>query len=162
MLVCLMLSQRSLRVPLLFKILFFFSALSSITLSSSSVIYSSALSSLLLNPSAVFFSSVIVFFHSVTSIWYFLIFSISVEILTVIHPFFHSKFGEHPYDQYFESFINKIADLHVIKIFFLKFCFVLLFKTYCCISSFCLTLCTCFYVLGKSATSANLEGVALG
>ena len=44
---------------------------------------------------------------------------------------------------------------------FLRFCFILSFGTYSFISSFFLTLCVCFYVLGRSAISPCLERVAL-
>ena len=75
-----------------------------IVLCSSWLICSSASSSLLLNPSSVFFSSF------VTSVYYFLIFSISSLKFTL---FIHSppEFGEHLYDHYFEFFIRCIVYL---------------------------------------------------
>ena len=44
---------------------------------------------------------------------------------------------------------------------FLRLCLVVLIGTYFCVSSFCLILCFCFYVLGKSAASPSLKGVHL-
>ena len=45
--------------------------------------------------------------------------------------------------------------------FLLRFCLILLFGTYSFLFSLCLNLYICFYVLGISATSPNLEGVVL-
>ena len=73
MLLCFMLSLLSFKISLLSKILFLFCCsvwMSSIAFSSSSLIHSSTSSNLLLNPSGVFFSLVI------TSVWYFLKFSL--------------------------------------------------------------------------------------
>lgn len=82
----LLLSWCSLRISSVFNILFFFFCcsvwVSSTTLSSRSLIYSAASSCLLLNTSSVFFTSVIIFFSSLTSVWYFLIFSIFLLKIT--------------------------------------------------------------------------------
>ena len=76
-----------------------------------------------------------------------------VEDLTV---FIHSypKVSEHLYDYYFELFIMKVAYLPFVKVF-LGICLLLWFGTYSFVSSFCLTLCVCLYVLGKTATSSS-------
>ena len=86
-------------------------------MSSSLLIHSSALSTLLLNPSSLLFSSVMLFFISVTSIWYLLIFSVSffVEVPPLLIPS-SPEFGEHLYDHYFELFIRKITYLYFIKV----------------------------------------------
>lgn len=72
------------------------------------------------------------------------------------------KFGEHLYDHHFEFFIRKFS----ISISFrslsevLRVCvYVLLFGTYFSVSLFCLALCFC--ILGETATSLSLEGMAL-
>ena len=44
---------------------------------------------------------------------------------------------------------------------FLRLCLILFFGTYSVVSSFTLTFCVCFYVLGGSPMSPGLEGVAL-
>lgn len=121
----LVLSHKSLKVSTLFKMLFSFAALSEWAL----LLYLPAcwffffrFISLLLNPVSVFFffSSVTVFFSSVTSVWDFLVFSVSVKILTVFN---HSspEFSEHIYEHYFELFIRKITYLRFIKVFFWDF-----------------------------------------
>lgn len=46
-------------------------------------------------------------------------------------------------------------------VLFLRFCLILSFGIYFSTSSFCLTLCVCFYVLGMLATSPGLEGRGL-
>lgn len=46
-------------------------------------------------------------------------------------------------------------------VLFLEFCFVLSFRKYSFFSSLCLTLCVCFYVLGRSAPYPSLERVTL-
>lgn len=104
-LLCLILSDRSLNLSPLFKILFSFCCsvwVSSTALSSKSLILSSASTSLLLDPSNIFFSSVRVFLSSMTClVLYFL-------SLCWHSVFIHSspKFSEHLYEHYFELFIR--------------------------------------------------------
>ena len=74
----------------------------STTLSSRLLIHSSVSPSMFLDPFSELLISVIVFFNSG---WFFIIFSNSVEVLTIlIHS--SSKFIEHFYDQYFEIFLR--------------------------------------------------------
>ena len=56
------------------------------------------------------------FFNVVTSAWYFLTFSVSVEVLTVIIHCF-PKFGENVYDNGFESFSSKLFISVSLKFF---------------------------------------------
>lgn len=93
MLACLMLAYKSLKLSSLLFSSFCFSAWVSTVLSLSSLILSSSSLSLMLNPSVISLSSIIVFFSSVTFIWYFYFF-FSVKILTL---FIHSpsELGEY-------------------------------------------------------------------
>ena len=78
--------------------------MSSIVLSSSSLIHSSASSNLPLNCSGVFFSSII------TSVWHLLVFSVSVEVLTVfVHSF--PEFSGHFYDLTFHIIPGRLCVL---------------------------------------------------
>ena len=52
-----------------------------------------------------------------------------------------------------------LSPFHLVL--FLRFYLVLSFGRYSFVSSFCLTLCVCFYVLGISAVSPSIERVAL-
>ena len=105
-LLLLMLSWCSLRISSVFSILFFFFAVLFVwvlTTLSRSVIYSAASSCLLLNTSSVFFSLVVVFFNSVTSVWYFLMFSLCWRSHCG-YAFFWVQWAS--YDHHFESFIS--------------------------------------------------------
>ena len=50
----------------------------------------------------------------------------------------------------FECQVDGLSLFHLVL--FLKLCLILLIKVYFSISLFCLVLCVCFYLLGKSAT----------
>lgn len=134
----------------------YFHCLISIILSSRSLICSSVCSSLLLIPFTIFFISVIIFF-SPDWVFFSYIFQLFVGIL-ILFIHFSPWFGKHLYD-YFNSLSGRYLNSVSLRSF-LRLCFVLSFKTYFSISSSCLVLCVCFYVLGKTATSLNLEGVA--
>ena len=155
----LMFFLRSFKIPSLFKILFLFIFcsvwVSSIVLSSSLLICVSTSSSLLLNPSCIFQFSYN-FYLGVSHIFY-----LFIEVLTVfIHIF--PEFDEH-----FKITItlNSLSGRSLISISFSSFfpeaLSVLLIGTYSSLSSFCLILCVCFYVFGKSAISPSLEGMVL-
>lgn len=104
-------------------------------------------SNLLLIPLCIFHFNL---FYSLPLIGNFLIFSLFVEVLTVfVH--FSLKFSEHLYDNYFELFyrIDCLSPFHLIL--FLMFYFVLWFGIYSSVSSFCLILCVCYCILGRSA-----------
>lgn len=77
--------------------------------------------SLFLNPSVEFFSSIVVFFGSVISVWYFLLFSIT--LLKILPCFIHCSpdLNEHFNDHYFELLIRKITYLHLFKVCFWSF-----------------------------------------
>ena len=80
MLFCLMWSHRSLKLSSLLKILFSFCCsvwVSPTALSSNSHPFFCS-SGLLLNRASMFYRSVVMFFSSVTSVWYFLIVSVSL------------------------------------------------------------------------------------
>lgn len=73
-----------------------------------------------LKPSRGFLSSVILFFCSVISLWYFLIFSIAFETLTLfLH--FSSDHGEHLLTSILNSLVGKSVYFYFIKICFYKF-----------------------------------------
>ena len=99
--------------------------------------------------------SVIKFFFSD---WFFLIFSIFVEVLTeFIHSFLRST--EYLYDHYFES----LSSLLLISSLFSSFagiCSVLSFETHSLAFSFYLTLYISSYVLGRPSMSPGLKVVA--
>ena len=59
------------------------------------------------------------------------------------------------------SLSGGLLNLHFISFLFCGFCIVHLIGTYFSVSPFCLIPYACFCVLGKSATSPSLEGVAL-
>lgn len=110
---------------------------------------SSALSSLLLKPFSVFFSLVTVFsccyFHLALSF----IFCFFVDVLTVfilllclVRIFMTIAMN---------SSSGKLLIFILLRLFSLKFYLVLLFRTYSSVSSFCLHLCACCYVSGRSA-----------
>ena len=71
-----------------------------------------------------------------------------------VPPLF-SKFSEHLCEHYFEFFIRQLISFISLKCVS-EVCLVLSLGTYFFISSFCLALCVCFYVLGKTATSLGL------
>ena len=103
MLVCLILSSRSLNLASFFLTFFYCSAwVISSTLSSRSTIYSFAFSNLLLIPSGVFFISMIIFFNPdwlLLLLLLLLTFSLSSSTLL-------SSLGKHLYDHLFELFIR--------------------------------------------------------
>lgn len=72
--------------------------------------------------------------------------------------FAHSspKFVEHLYDNYFDFLSSKLV-ISIFMFFFLRL--LLSFGICFSVSSLCLTLCVCFYVLGKTTTSPSLEGM---
>lgn len=76
---------------------------------------------LFLNPSVEFFSSIVVFFSSVVSVWYFLLFSITS--LKIPPCFMHCSSDLHEYlnDHYLELLIRKVTYLHLIKVCFWSF-----------------------------------------
>ena len=107
MLLCLMLSQRSLKLFPFFKILCSFFCLAktvSTTLSSTLLICSYVSSNLLLIHSSLIFSSFIIFFISV---WFFFIFSNSFLLLfSLCSSTFCPELFEHLYDHHHECFIG--------------------------------------------------------
>lgn len=112
-----MLSQRVFNASSLLFFLFFFSVrcsvwMFSIALPASLLVCASISSVLLSYPSTVFFSPVM------TSVWYFLIFSISLLKFFLCPSSSSPKISEHFYDHYFESFITQVAYFQFIKIFF--------------------------------------------
>lgn len=118
-----------------------------------SLLICSTSSSFLLNPSSVFLSSVM------NSVWYFLMFYISslnsslcssIPLLSLVSMFMTITLTFYQAEYVFP--------FHFVP--FLRICLVLLFEIYFYVSSFCLTLYVYVYVLGKSATSSSLEGVA--
>lgn len=110
--------------------------------------------------SGLYFSSVIVFFSSVTSVWYFTIASVSCWSSHCVRSVF-LEFGEHLYDHDFELFIRQITYLYLRWVFFsLKFCLIPLIRTYFSLSSFSLSLYIAFYALDKIDSSLSLEEVA--
>ena len=138
----------------------YFHCLISIILSSRSLMCSSVCSNLLLIPFTIFFISLIIFFSPdcfCLFVCFPYIFQLFVGIL-ILFIHFSPWFGKHLYD-YFNSLSGRYLNSVSLRSF-LRLCFVLSFKTYFSISSSCLVLCVCFYVLGKTATSLNLEGVA--
>ena len=104
----------------------------STTLSFRLLIRSPAFSKMLLIlPSVVFIFHIIVFFNSA---WYFLIFSVPVEVLTV---FIHSsEFGKHIYDHYLSTLSDRLLILLSFNSFYNVFS-VLSFVIYSSVSSFC-------------------------
>ena len=138
---------------------------SPIALSFSLLICPSALSSLLLNLSSVIFFSV----QILCSILPFL-FGMCLWILCFL-PLCWSPHCVHLFFSWiqwvsFQSLLWTLYQvdswyLQFIKIFFWGFCLILSFGTYSSVSSFCLTLCVCFHALGKTATPPRLEGVTL-
>lgn len=124
-------------------------------MSSTSLILPSPSSSLLLNPSSVFFSSVIFYscFLCGASSYFLSLFWSSL----CFHPFF-SHFVVPFYDYYFGYFIRLVTYLHFIK----PFPWFYLFLSFG-MHSFVFPLfeSLCFYDLGETATSPNLEWVAL-
>ena len=149
-----MLSKKSLKLPsffFLFAVMIGWFPLASLPNHCSVLLHH-----LLLVPSSIFFTLVIVF--SSTD-WFFFILSLFAEVLIVFLQF-SPEFGKHLYDRSFELFIWKIAYCHFV-FFFWGFNLVLLFGTFSFVSSFFLTFCVCFYLLGRSATFPGLERVAL-
>lgn len=144
----LMLPNNSFKVSSLFIVLCFLPIWnSSSDLSPRSLIYSSASSSLFLNPSIAFFSSFIVFFHSVMSIWYFLIFSFCWRSHCV-HSF--SQFHRARLLQLLWTFykVNYFSVSLMLRFFPLKFCLILLFKHIALFLHFAY-FCICSYALGE-------------
>ena len=149
---CLMLSLRSLQVSLLFKIIFFFWCsvlMSFIALYFSSFIHFSASPSLWLNLLVNFLLQLL--YSSPLCLVLSYIFIVS-KILTV---FIHSspKFSGH-YDHIFTS-LSEGFYLRFSNVFSEFFPPCILFGIYSSLSSFCLTLCLCLYILGKVATSPS-------
>ena len=108
-------------------------------------------STLILNTCSVFFSWVI------TSVWFFLIFSISLLKFSlcsfILLKVWWASLWPLLWILYWVDFLSLF---HLVL--FLRFYLIISTGTYSSASSFCLILCACFYVLGKSS---NLEGVAL-
>lgn len=129
------------------KNFFFISLLvwvSSIVLSSSLLIYFSASSNLLLNSFRVFFSS------AITYIWSFLEFSISLLKFSLCLSILLLS----SVSIFITITLNSLSRRLFIFILFSSFSGVLFcswIETYSSSSSFCLQLCACFGVLGKSA-----------
>lgn len=159
----LVLLQRSHKLFVFVGFCFFFFSVRvfSTTLSSRLVIQLSASSHILLFPSSVFFIAVVLFFISDWLFLYFVSFLFFLSLCVSLTEFicFSLQFIKHPYNYCFELYVGWIACLHLIL--FSGFCSVLSFGTFVCVSSFWLTLCVCFYVLGRSATSPCLDRIAL-
>ena len=125
-------------------------------LSSSLLICSTVSLNLLLHLYSIFYISVIVFF---TSDWVFHIFCISLlnfSLCSLIIPNLVSHF--------MTIILNSSSSRLFISTLlkpFLRFGLIFLFGTYFSVSSFCLALCICFHILGKTAASLSLEGVVL-
>lgn len=137
------------------KFFFHFVALAewvSLLLYSSSFIHFSTSSSLLLNPSSLFFGFVI------TSIWYFIIFSMSLWHFSLCSSFLPTSSLRIFMTKTLSSLSNRLFTFNSF-ISFPEVCLVLLLGTYSSVSSFFLVL--CFYVIGKSAISPSLDGMAL-
>ena len=139
-----MLSQRSLKIPSLFRIHFLlccFVWVISIALSSSLLIHACVSSVLLTNPSRVFFSSVITFVCCFP-VYFF------VEVVSVVIRS-SPEIGEHLYDHCFDLFIKYMAYLYIGL--FVGICLVLWFGTYSSVSS----------VLGRMVSSLSRKGIVL-
>lgn len=80
-------------------------------------------------------------------------------IFELLIVFFHSShwFGEYLYDHYFRFLSGKL--LISISLRFFPVVLSCSFSgTYFSVTSFCFTLHVCFYLLGETAVSPNLEG----
>ena len=104
-----------------------------------------------------FFSSIIIFFSSVISSWYFLIFSLSLEILTL---FMYCS------PDMVSIFVTIFGTLYQVNhLCFIKVCFWSFILFFCLESvpvySFSLTLCVDFFTLNKTATPPSPKGMAL-
>lgn len=143
MLVCLMLSQRFLRVILFFKLFFSFSAWVPLLFQFSDLFFH--FSGLLLNPSCIFQFSNCILFHSVTSICYFLMFSVSLLKFSLwsIHSSIPSLVNIR-----MTNILNPLSAKLLIpcyKDFFSKFLPCSFIQDFIPVfPPFCLTLCTCF------------------
>ena len=160
MLIYLMLSHKSLKLPSLFVIPALFCCpdyVRSIILSLSLLILSSASSSQLRTSLLYFFSSIIVFLSTM------ILFDTSkhflfVEILTLSIQS-SAQLREHLMIIILNS-IRKTVYLFFIQVFYeVLSCSFILFGTYSSVSSFSKTLCVSFYARDKKATSLSLEGV---
>lgn len=94
-----------------------------------------------LNPLSAFFRTII------TSTWHFLIFSLCSTFYLV-----HTLFSQVHQAFYYHYLRVRLMVYLFHLVLFLKLCLILLIKVYFSISLFCLVLCVCFYLLGKSAT----------
>lgn len=107
----------------------------------SSLICSSALSNLFLNLYSIFFSSVIVCFSVISSVWYFLLYSLSLLKFSLCSSILFPSLLNNFMTIHLNSLSGRLL-LYIIKIF-LSFCLVLLFGIYFFVSSLCLTLFLC-------------------
>ena len=103
-------------------------------------------------PSSVFLIS----FAFFISDWFFLFLFVN-GLIEVLHTFLKSS--EYLYDHYFMYQVYYLFLFHLDHL--LRSCPVPSFGIYSSISLLCLTLCFCFSVLGKSATSPILENNGL-
>ena len=158
MLVCLMLSQKSLKWYSLknktkhFSFLF---SLGDFYYSFILLICYSISANWLWITSNVFFTLGIVFFSYDCLFLYFVIFA---KVLTVF-IYYSPEISEHLYDHYLELFMDRLSSLCLVLS--LRFCFIPLFGTYSSVSSFCLILCVYFCIEGSFVTCPKLREVAV-
>ena len=100
------------------------------------------------------------FSYCIQLCWFFLIFSVSVDVSHWISPFIFWVWWT-SFDLFFELYqVNTY--LKTISLgFVLGFYFALLSGTHSFVSSLCLTFDFCSYELGKTSSSPCLEGVSL-
>ena len=143
-LLCLMLSQRSLKLASLKKIFYFLFGVGNFYSSSSLLIYLTVSSNRLLIFSSVFFIQFCLFLY---------VFWIFVILLIM--------FTEHLYDHYLEFFIypDCLSPFHLVL---LGIYLIPSFRTYSSVASFHLISCFYLYVFGKLVMFSDLGEVALG